>query len=361
MRLGLIIYGRLTTISGGYLYDRKLVEYLQRAGDQVDVVSLPWTWYGRHLTHNLSPSLYRHLRAAPYDILLQDELNHPSLFWLNRRLRGHVPYPIVSIVHHLRSSEQRPAWQNRFYHYIERHYLASVDGFIYNSATTQQTVAAALHPSSLSLLPSLIAYPAGDQFQPTLSPTQISARAQEPGPLRILFVGNLIPRKNLRLLIAALARLPLPDWRLAVVGNTAVSHPYTRAIHRQIAQHNLAGNVTLHGALTNEQLAAQMQQSHLLAVPSSYEGFGIVYLEGMGFGLPAIAGVDGAAHELITSGVNGFLVANAADLAQQIRTLRHDRDRLAQMSLAAQQRYQAHPTWEATAVQVRRFLQNLKR
>ena len=37
MKIGLIIYGRLQTLSGGYLYDRKLVEHLEAAGDQLQI------------------------------------------------------------------------------------------------------------------------------------------------------------------------------------------------------------------------------------------------------------------------------------------------------------------------------------
>ncbi len=113
MRLALLIYGSLETISGGYLYDRMLVEYLQRQGDQVEIISLPWRNYARHLCDNLARSLFKQLDQLRVDVLLQDELNHPSLFWVNRRLDGAVP--IVSIVHHLRSSELRPSWQNAFY------------------------------------------------------------------------------------------------------------------------------------------------------------------------------------------------------------------------------------------------------
>ncbi len=61
---------------------------------------------------------------------------------LNRRLRGRVRYPIVAIVHHLRCSEARPAWQNRVYGWVEQYYLRGVDGFVFNSRTTQSTVAA---------------------------------------------------------------------------------------------------------------------------------------------------------------------------------------------------------------------------
>ena len=84
MRIGLLIYGSLDTLSGGYLYDRKLVEHLRQAGDSVEIVSIPWRSYPAHLADNLSLRLYRRLRDLPVDILLQDELNHPSLALVNR-------------------------------------------------------------------------------------------------------------------------------------------------------------------------------------------------------------------------------------------------------------------------------------
>jgi hypothetical protein len=42
MRVGLVIYGSLDTLTGGYLYDRALVNYLKALGDEVEVISLPW-------------------------------------------------------------------------------------------------------------------------------------------------------------------------------------------------------------------------------------------------------------------------------------------------------------------------------
>ena len=100
MKIGFLIYGSLDTLSGGYLYDRKLVEYLRAQGDEVETISLPWRNYATHLTDNL------HFRLpADLDLLIQDELNHPSLLSANTALRT---YPVISLVHHLRCSEQRP-------------------------------------------------------------------------------------------------------------------------------------------------------------------------------------------------------------------------------------------------------------
>lgn len=352
MNVGLVIYGSLDTVSGGYLYDRKLVGHLRQCGDEVQIISLPWVRYGRSLFHNISFSLYQHLLNGRFDLLLQDELNHPSLFALNRRLRGRVSYPILSIVHHLRSSENHPAWQRPLYRWVERHYLQTVQGFIFNSQTTRQVVKGVVGEER----PFVVAYPAGDRFPVLPDEATIMARVNQPGPLRLLFLGNVMERKGLHHLLKAVARLPRGIWQLAVVGNTAVSPTYTRQIQQQIKTADLTPFVQLHGALPDEVVAYHLANSHLLVVPSSYEGFGIVYLEGMAFGLPALAGVGGAAHELITEGENGFLVADSAVLTHHLMTLHQNRALLAQMSLAARRTFLSHPTWENSLSRIRQFI-----
>ena len=357
MRVGLVIYGSLDTLSGGFLYDRMLVEYLRSAGDQVEIISLPWRSYAHHLNDNLSPALHGRLRAARLDVLLQDELNHPSLFWLNRRLKGRAAYPIVPIVHHLRCLEVRPMWQNRFYRWVEQSYLQTAEGFVFNSEATRAAVQALVGDRQASV----VAYPGGDRLHPKLTPRQITARAQQRGPLRILFIGNVIPRKELHTLLIALARLPKENWRLEVVGNLTVDTAYAHSIRRQIAASGLTRQVALLGPLPDPGLSERLMASHVLAGPSSYEGFGIVYLEGMSFGLPPIASNAGGASEFIAHGREGFLV-NPGDLvalAQHVQELVQDRQRLAQMSLAALERYRAHPTWAEGTGRIRSFLQTI--
>ncbi len=359
MRVGLVIYGNLDTLSGGYLYDRKLVEHLRAAGDTVEVISVPWRSYGRRLTDNLSPELYRRLSQADVDVLLQDELNHPSLFLLNRRLRGRIRYPVISIVHHLRCSESRPAWQNALYRQVERLYLAGVDSLIVNSRTTRDAVAAALG-GAVKLPSSVLAYPAGDRLKPEVTCAGIEERAWLPGPLGIVFVGNVIERKGLHFLIEALAKVPVTAWRLTVVGNANSNPAYANRVRRLIDRLGLASRVTFLGPLSDLQLAAALANHHILAVPSSYEGFGIAYLEAMGFGLPAIATTMGAAGEIITDGCDGFLVPpeNPAGLARRIAELAGDRNRLANMGIAALSRYRSHPSWDDSMALIRSHLYN---
>ena len=362
MRIGLLIYGSLDTLSGGYLYDRELVKHLRLAGDTVEIVALPWRSYPAHLADNLSVRLHRRLRELRVDILLQDELNHPSLALVNRRLQRHQPrYPLISIVHHLRSSEQHPRWLLPLYRAVERAYLRTVDGFIFNSRTTRQAVAGLRgERENLAPLGSVIAYPAADHLpvpDERAAEELISARENSPGPLRILFVGNLIPRKGLHHLIAALTRLPRADWRLDVIGDGTVDGAYAAAVRKQISAASLDGNIRLHGRVSDGEMARQYSAAHLLAVPS-YEGFGIVYLEAMAFGLPALASVHGGGGEIVEHGVNGMTIepADVDGFAAQLSALAGNRERLAALGRNARRRFESHARWTDSAAAVREYL-----
>lgn len=357
MRVALVLYGNLDFMSGGFLYDRMLVDYLRRQGEEVEVVSLPWPSYFGGLLDNFSPVLKRRLRSVRADVMLQDELAHPSLFWINRSLKGRGQAPTVAIVHHLRCSEERPAWQNRLYRLVERQYLASVTGFICNSQATRESVEQLVGADK----PGVVARPGANRFTLHLTQEDIAARAREPGPLRVMFLGNLIPRKGLHILLAALGQLPRQGWRLTVVGSLEVDPVYVQEIRRQVTKSGLGSQVEFTGVLAEEEVAVCLAQSHLLAVPSSYEGFGIVYLEGMAFGLPALATTAGGAVEIITPGQDGFVTApgDTGVLAGHLRRLMEDRELLLTMSLAAERRFAAHPTWEEAGAAIHRFLRSL--
>ena len=129
-------------------------------------------------------------------------------------------------------------------------------------------------------------------------------------------------------------------------------------MRERVAVHGLQSTVHFHGPLDNEDLIAKLKSAHVLAVPSSYEGFGIVYLEGMAFGLPAIGTTAGAAAEIISDGENGYLVPpdDAETLVERLSLLANNRELLARMSVNALARYRQQPTWEQTATKIREFL-----
>jgi glycosyltransferase involved in cell wall biosynthesis len=303
-----------------------------------------------------------------YDLILQDELNHPSLFLLNHHLKRHLKLsqdgeirpPIVSIVHHLRSHEAHPPALRLLYRRIEQAYLRSVDGFLVNSWTTRRAVESLLEQPR----PVHVAYPAADHLpRPPLE--ELRRRAESPlnkgEPLHILFLGNVIPRKGLHTVINALALLvrtdASPPCRLHVIGSLSVDQGYTRHIRALANKHTLGDSIKFYGTVEDAQLSTLLAAGHILAVPS-FEGFGIVYLEAMAHGLCPIGGAQSAAQEIITQGETGFLVPleNAHALAKLFAQLAATPERLAACRLAALEWYSMYPTWSETFSSTSRWL-----
>jgi glycosyltransferase involved in cell wall biosynthesis len=115
--------------------------------------------------------------------------------------------------------------------------------------------------------------------------------------LRVIAVGNVLPRKNLAVLGSALAALRKRGTtaELRVVGSipasgTAIADDLRRA---------LGEAVSFTGYVSTEQLAIEYAQADLLAFPSLFEGFGIPAIEAMYAGVPVIASDAGSLPEIV--------------------------------------------------------------
>lgn len=354
MKIGLVIYGSLQTMSGGFLYDRKLVENLTACGDVITVVSIPWKKYPLNLLDNFSSPLMDRLVKSGFDVLLQDELNHPSLFLLNGWLHTKTKTPIIGIVHHLRINEKHSKLLLPVYRAIEKKYLTSLDGVICNSKTTRQSVENLLSRK----INHVVAYPAADHFEKGFSAPEDRNRRESGFPLRILFIGNLIPRKGLHVLIQALSLIREARWDLTVVGSKDFEPAYAKDVIKLASRLLPAAKVNFIGALTDEELLRTYHKNDLLVVPSSYEGFGIVYLEAMQMGLAPVGTTGGAAGEMVTDQVDGFLVPpdDPAALSTVLRRLINNPQDLMQVQKNARKRAGEFPSWKKSAERARNFL-----
>src|SRR5512135_2334888 len=111
MKIALLIYGDLNLLTGGFLYDRLLVDHLKKRGEEVDVIALPRKSYRSGLSDNafLSPAAL--LKQKRYDLIIEDALAQSSLFRFNLEMKSKHGTPIVSIVHALYSNGVRHQWK----------------------------------------------------------------------------------------------------------------------------------------------------------------------------------------------------------------------------------------------------------
>lgn len=139
-----------------------------------------------------------------------------------------------------------------------------------------------------------------------------------------LFVGQCAEYKGIEYLLQAISLLSDQRVMLDVVGNTSAEREYfTRLIHI-IKDLKLQDRVIFHGHVSDKTALEQFyQRADVFVLPSLMEGFGIVLLEAMSFGLPIIATKVGAVSELIKDGLNGLLVppAEPSALAKAIDLL----------------------------------------
>lgn len=353
MKIGLVIYGNLGISTGGYLYDRMLVDHLRKEGDHVDVISLPVGSYIKHIRDNYSP-LYRKLVSANYDILLEDELNHPSLFSINHRLKKRINYPIISIIHHLSYSAESNWIKRILYGMLEKKYLTSIDGFVFNSRTNKKVVESFIGDN----VNSVVAYPGRDHIKSTVMPKDITLKLCESEKFHILFVGNLVRHKCIHTIIEAISNLDDDKVILNIVGNLSISPSYVKSLRKLVYSLGLNSRVNILGFLSNHKLNQYFRDCHVFTLPSIYEGFGIAYLEALGFGLPIIASTEGAAREIIKDGIHGYLVEPELPiaLAKKLSILISDRELLQKMSLNALNHYRKFPLWSESMSKIRNFL-----
>lgn len=345
MHVGLVIAGDLDTTSGGFYYDRRLLDRLRERGHEASVVSLPWRSYPRHLLDNLR-RIER--RLDEFDVVVEDGLCHPSLLSANCRLDA----PVVALLHMV-WTERESGVRKRVVRAVERQYLSGVDAAIYNSEATREAARRLCHVDDV------VARPAGDRFDPNTTAETIRKRATD-GPLKIAFLGAVSERKGLDTLVDGLADVAA-EWRLDVIGDPDVDPAYATRVERRIVDAGVADRVRLEGHLDDDDVADRLREAHVLAVPSRYEPFGIVYLEAMRFGCVPLATTNGGPPEFIDDGETGVLVEpeDATAIATRLERLATNRDRLATLGVAARHAADRQPTWDETLDRAVDFLEDV--
>lgn len=337
MRAALVIYGSIDSRSGGYLYDRMLVNELESRGHDANIISLPLRRYPLGALDNLSSRTLEEMTGASPDVLLEDELCHPSLFMLNRRFRERSPAPIISIVHHLACSAERSARRRALSRALEKRYLGSVDAFVLNSNDSKEAVSGLLGKN----ITGVVACPGRDR-------AEIEGRAKDfrSGKLRLLYVGNILPHKGLDVLVRAVAMLKDEDVSLDVVGAPA-DRSFFRKVERTVRKEGLGDRIAFHGYVPRSALDEMLEDGHVLVAPSFHEGYGITCVEACCHGVPVIASDVGGLKETVPPEV-GYRVppGDPAALAGRISFLDHNRATLEALSSTAREHAASLPSWE---------------
>jgi alpha-maltose-1-phosphate synthase len=161
-----------------------------------------------------------------------------------------------------------------------------------------------------------------------------------PPRFTVLFVGTICVRKGIGYLLEALhdeaGRGELDIWLAGEID------PAARPILRRFE-----GTFRYLGHVPRTQLAGVYSRASLLVLPSVEEGLALVLAQAMACGLPVIATTNTGVEDLVTDGVEGFVVSirNPAAIADRVDELRRDAGLLQSMRAAAQHRSRSFAGW----------------
>ena len=121
---------------------------------------------------------------------------------------------------------------------------------------------------------------------------------------RIISVARLYPQKNQKMMIEAFAKIAdeFPDWQLVIFGEG----PLRSSLELLVKSLQLEGRVLLPGR--TEHVIEELRKSKFFCLSSDYEGMSNSMIEAICVGLPVVSTKVSGTEELVTNGVDGFLV-----------------------------------------------------
>lgn len=340
LTVSLVTVGDPETMTGGYLYHRRIAERASKHRVRLRFLSFPnWRF---PLPALAGPTVLRAVARSRPDVLLLDSIAAAYVGpWLSRRRLG---CPLVGMLHQppggidhgrLRTWPQS-LLDRRAYRFAARLLVASDD----LAEVMRRT---GVPERLLRVVP------------PGRDPT--CAAAAPCGDLRagrraaVLSVGNWVARKGLLDLLEAVAHLPPDAVTLHLVGDTSADSGYSARVRARLAGSDLADRVVVHGVRTPAEVAGLYRAADVFALASTREPYGTVYGEAMAAGLPVVGWAAGNLPHLARDGVDGLVVppGDGAGLASALRRLALDDALRRRMGTAAAHRAAQFPTWDETA------------
>lgn len=336
MRVALLAPGAFDTISGGYNYDRRLVEGLRVLGHAAEMVEVA----GSHpLPDDAALAAARGaLDALPPDAVpVVDGLGLPAFAPLVDRL---AERRAVALIHHPTALETGFSQADRdTLRATEREMFGRMARIIATSPLTARRLAEEFgaDPERIGVV------------EPGTDPAPRAAGSGGPG-VALLSVGALVPRKGHDVLLRALGGLADLDWSLTVAGSEERDTVHAHGLRALAEELGIAKRVEFAGEVDAARLDALYAGADVFALATHWEGYGMAVAEALARGLPVAVTAGGAVAELVPA--DAAVVSPPGDsvsLGKGLRRLLFDDDLRREMAGAAWRAGQRLPRWEGRA------------
>ncbi|MEU6023755.1 glycosyltransferase family 4 protein [Micromonospora sp. NPDC047134] len=305
---------------------------------------LAWTMA---FNHTLTRAALRAAQTGGYDVIHAHDwlVAHTAM-----TLCDHLDLPLVSTIHATEAGRHQgwlPGEMNRTIHGVEQWLGSESTRVVVCSGYMREEVTGlfGVPAGRVDVVPNGVE---PHRWRvPASAVAQARARFAGEGPL-VTFAGRLVYEKGVQHLLAGLPRLRErhPGLRAVIVGDG----PYRAELEADVHRLGLADTVSLPGFLGGTDLPAVMAASDCFVVPSIYEPFGMVALEGAAAGAPLAVAETGGLAEIVEPGVTGvtFRPHDPQALTDAVHTLLADPEHA--RTLARRARVMVHEQYGWAAI-----------
>ena len=269
-----VVPGPITTRTGGYIYDGRIVEGLRRRGTRVRVVELA------------ESATFASSQLADGAVVVIDGLALPAIADIVERDAGRLT--IVALVH-----------------------LPLAAGVDLDAAFAEQVreqERRALHAARLIIvtrpatLPLLASYNLPDDSIRVVEPgtdRASMARGSDGNTVHLLCVATVNAGKGHEILLRALTRVPARDWRLTCAGSVTRDPAAVERVHHVIVELGLEDRVQLVGELDANSIEDRYNAADVFVLATLQETYGMAVAEALAHGLPVVSTTTGAIPSLV--------------------------------------------------------------
>jgi len=342
-----LVPGSIATRTGGYQYDRRMVDGLRVLGWSVDVRELDASF--PRPTADALRQADRVLAEIPNGtIVLIDGLAFGAM--PEQAERECARLTIVPVIHSLLAADVG----------LDRSSAAALEASERRALASASFVVVA----GPALIDPLARYGIARNrirvVEPGTDPAPLARGSGQPDTCHMVCVATLNPGKGHELLFHALATLPLSNWRLTCAGSTTRCPATAERLRSILDSTGLADRVVLAGELDASAVAELYDHADLFVLPTLTETHPLAVAEALARGLPIVSTTTGAIPDLVGADA-GLLVApgDREALGEALATVLRDPELRKRLAAGARVVRQRLPTWQAAAANMATVLEGV--
>lgn len=332
-----IVPGSLGMRTGGYVYDRRIIENLRAGGWTVEPIELGGTFPAPddQTRANVEKIFASIPNGAP---VVVDGLAFGALPEIAEK--EHERLTLIALVHHPLADEtgiaeglRQKLMRSEVTALKFAHHVIASSNF-----TSRRLAELGISSEKISIV------------EPGVAPAPLAGRrdgTERESSLQMLCPASYIVRKGHADLLFALSGLVDLPWRMICVGNSELDECCYAKVCALRVELDLAERVELRAEVGDRELERLFAASDLIVLASYYEGFGMVVTEAIARGLPIVTTTGGALAETLPKGAG--LASPPGDveaLKKNLRQVLEDKNLYARLSKGARAARERLRSWD---------------